>query len=360
MKKRIGILNSGGDAPALNTVIDAVVKSVDENYDVIGFYKGFEGLLSKNYIQLDKNYTSANRWIGGTILKSTNKGNFPSSTVSPDTFDSAELEIIEKAYHTYESLGLECLVVLGGDGTLFTANKLQKYGFNVIGVPKSIDNDLNCTDFTFGFQTAVETANDAINKLHTTASSHDRIMILELMGRTAGWIALYAGLAGGANVILLPEMPFNLENLKKYLEERHAKNNSSTIIVVAEASVPTDGDYLAGNFSLSGTMRGATITIGEFLENWINKHTEFEARSTNLGHIQRGGSPIAFDKVIATQLGAYAGKLVKSKMYGKMVAYQNNMINVVDLSSAVLKIKKVDKNDQVVELAKEVGIYFGD
>jgi ATP-dependent phosphofructokinase / diphosphate-dependent phosphofructokinase len=359
MKKRIGILNSGGDCPALNTVIDAIVKALDHDHEIIGFYRGFEGLLEKNYLLLDRNYTSQNRWIGGTILKTVNKGNFPSKRDN-SAFDSVEMEVIEKAYSTYQELGLDALIVLGGDGTLFTAYQLQNFGFKIIGVPKSIDNDLNITDFTFGFHTAVEIANEAINRLHTTAASHDRVMILEVMGRTAGWIALYSGLAGGANMILLPEIPFKYNSIKEFLDFRANQQNTSSIIVVSEAASNVEGEYTYQNWDVKKGDSPRLGGIGEMLAKFINQETSYEARSVSLGHLQRGGSPIAYDKIIATQLGAYAANMYRNEEFGKMAAYKNNSIISADLSESVLELKLVPKNSQLIKLAKDIGISFGE
>jgi len=357
MKKRVGILNSGGDCPGLNTVIDAIVKGLDAECEIIGFYRGYEGLLRGDYTPLDRNYTSANRWIGGTILKSVNKGNFPSRKGN-DAFDSAEVELIEKAFKTYTDLDLDGLIVLGGDGTLYTAYRLQKFGFNIIAVPKSIDNDLECTDFTFGFHTAVEIANEAINRLHTTATSHDRVMILEVMGRTAGWIGLYAGIAGGANMILIPEIPFDYAKIIEFLDGRYSTGHTSAIIVTSEAAIPKDGSAIMHNWGSSSSNLNYGGT-GESLAQFINQNTDYEARSTSLGHIQRGGSPNAFDKIISTQLGAYAAEMFKNGEFGKMAAYVNNQIKSVDLGSSVLSLKLVSADSQIVRLAKNVEISFG-
>jgi ATP-dependent phosphofructokinase / diphosphate-dependent phosphofructokinase len=359
MKKRIGILNSGGDCAGLNTVIDAVVKSLskDDEYEIIGFLRGYEGLLEGNYVQLDKAYTSQYRWIGGTILKSTNKGNFPCKRDNEE-FDSQELEVIERAYKNYTDLGLEGLVVLGGDGTLYTAYRLQKFGFNIIGVPKSIDNDLNATTFTFGFHTAVQLANNAIDSLHTTANSHDRIMILEVMGRDAGWIALYSGIAGGANIILIPEIPFDYNKITEFLDYRYNTLNKSSIIVVSEAAKSLNEEATFSGVNSEGKVIYGGI--GQKLAHYINANTNYEARSTSLGHIQRGGSPIAFDKVISTQLGAFASRMVKQNNWGTMVVYNDNGITQVSLDKGVLELKLVEPNSQLVQIAKEIGICFGD
>ena len=359
MTKRIGILNSGGDCAGLNTVIDAVVKGLDDEFEIIGFYRGYEGLLENNYVQLDRAYTSQHRWIGGTILKSTNHGNFPSRR-STEPFDSQEIENITKAYDNYQALGLEGLIILGGDGTLFTAYRLQEFGFKIIGIPKSIDNDLASTDFTFGFHTAVEIANNAIDNLHTTAASHDRIMVLEVMGRTAGWISLYAGIAGGANIILIPEIPFSFESIIKFLDFRSAQLNKSTIIIVSEAAL-SQGGYQ--KFTTMDSYSGNEVHfggIGEEISRYINNNSGYEARSVALGHLQRGGSPIAFDKILSTEFGAFGAQLIKQGQYGKMAAHINNQIVAVDLGEAVLSLKLVNPEGQLVKLAKSIGISFGE
>ena len=361
MTKRIGILNSGGDCAGLNTVIDAVVKGLGDDYDVIGFYKGYEGLLENNYVQLDKAYTSQHRWIGGTILKSTNKGRFPSKQ-NDDPFDSEEIENITKAYDNYQSLGLEGLIVLGGDGTLYTAYRLQEFGFKIIGVPKSIDNDLAATDFTFGFHSAVEKANIAINDLHTTASSHERVMVLEVMGRNAGWIALYAGIAGGANIILIPEIPFDFESIKTFLDYRFSQLNKSTIIVVSESAMSLDGfQSFVPRLEDNNTRNTVRYTgLGDSIASFVNENTQYEARSVSLGHIQRGGCPIAFDKVLCSLLGAFAAELAIKGEFGQMAAYVNNKIVSVELGRAVLDLKLVNPQGQTIQLAKSMGISFGD
>ncbi len=357
-KPKIGILNGGGDCPGLNTVIDAVVKTLDSEFEIVGFLRGFEGLYANDYISLDRNLTSPNRWIGGTILKSVNKGRFPGK-VAGGEFNQIETEIIQQAYQNYKNLGLEALIVLGGDGTLYTAHQLQDFGFNIIGIPKSIDNDLASTDYTFGFQTAVEIANEALERLHTTGQSHDRVMILEVMGRGAGWIALNAGIAGSANVILLPEIPFKMEKILELLESRRKLGKMHSMIVVSEAAHPVDHDVITRSIG-KDTAEVKLGGVGDFLEKYINQNSIFEARSTVLGHIQRGGSPNSFDKILSTQLGAFAGLMMKNRQFGQMAALQNNKIMAIPMSEAVLKIKTIDPQSQIIQLAKEVGIIFGD
>lgn len=357
MKKKVGIINSGGDCPGLNTVIDGIVKNLVPEYEVYGFIKGFEGLLANEYIILDKVFTSERRWIGGTFLKSVNRGHFPGKIGTGQT-TRAEESVILQAYENYKALGLEGLIILGGDGTLSMGNALQEYGFKVVGVPKSIDNDLDKTDYTFGFNTAVDTAVWALDKLHTTTTSHDRVMILEVMGRNAGWIALHSGIAGGANIILIPEIEFSYEKIVEKLNERKSRERNSSVIVVAEGAKLKGGELISKN---NGGHSSETILggIGDQLAKYLNENTEFEARSNSLGHIQRGGSPNAFDRILSTLLGAGAANLFRESKFGKMVSYQNNKIVDVDIAEAVKQLRYVNPNSQMIQLAKSVGISFG-
>jgi 6-phosphofructokinase 1 len=356
MKRKLGIINSGGDSPGLNTVIDAIVKSLSDEYDILGFIKGFEGLLDNDYIVLEKVFTSQNRWIGGTFLKSVNKGRFPGK-IGHGEIAPADQEILTRAYKNYQDLGLEGLIVLGGDGTLSMASNLQKFGFNIVGVPKSIDNDLAQTDFTFGFLTAVQITNEALDRLHTTATSHERVMVLEVMGRDAGWIGLYSGMAGGANVILIPEIPFSLEKIKQFIEARVARGRKSSLIVVSEGA-----KAIGGEVSTKTATGGSEVKlggIGEQVEKYLNE-AGIETRSTTLGHVQRGGSPVSFDRILSTRLGAGAAELFREKKWGKMVTFKNNEIHEIDIVDAIKELKLVDPQSQIIRHARSVGISFGD
>jgi 6-phosphofructokinase len=357
-KPRVGILNSGGDCPGLNTVIDAIVKSLDQDYDIYGFYRGFEGLMTNQYTVLNRIYTSEHRWIGGTILKSVNKGHF-GGRIDPHHITAEQEAAIKQSFENYTALGLEGLIILGGDGTLSIAYNLEKYGFKIVGVPKSIDNDLEATDFTFGFQTAVEIACEALDRLHTTAASHDRMMILEVMGRTSGWIALYSGIAGGANIILLPEIPFTYERIAAFLDQRQANGRTSSVIVIAEGARVVGGHAITkhtGDHHASAPLGG----VGHHLEQFINEHTPYEARCTSLGHIQRGGSPSGFDRVLSMQMGAAAANLLRAQNFGKMVAYKHNQIVEVDINESISHLKLVNPQSQIVQLARQTGVHFGD
>lgn len=357
-KPKIGIINGGGDCPGLNTVIDSIVKCLAAEYDVLGFYRGFEGLLEKQYIQLDPDFTNLFKFAGGTILKSVSKGNFPGKIGLNET-SKIEDKIFQKTLKNYKDLNLECLLVLGGDGTLSVAKQFLDKGISIIGLPKSIDNDLHGTDFTFGFLTAVDIATQALDKLETTAWSHDRVMILEVMGRHAGWIALYSGIAGGANMILIPEIDFTFENILKFLNARKEEGKMNSLIIVSEGAKSESGLPMvkSGGGKASQILMGG---IGADLEKRINATNVFDARSITLGHLQRGGQPNSIDRIYARQLGAYAAQMVKTKRYGRVAVFQQNSITDIDLAIAIDRLKMVDPSSSTVTLARSMGINFGD
>ncbi len=352
---RIGFLNSGGDCPGLNTVMDAVVKSLYPDYEIYGFYRGWEGLLDKDYKILTPDFTTQFKFMGGTILKSVNKGNFAVKVGLGGEINLAS-EIIQKTVNNYKELGLEGIIALGGDGSLTVAKQLQEHGIKIIAVPKSIDNDLMETDFTFGFQTAVSIATEALDRLETTGYSHDRIMILEVMGRNAGWVALYSGIAGGANVILIPEIPFRTDDVYKFLNNRGKKN---ALIVVAEGAKTKNGKIYTKDAS-GNNCEVRLGGVGESLSEYFNQFEDVEARSTALGHVQRGGSPVAIDRILSRLYGAYAAELMKQRKFGQMVAYAEGKIKDVSIESAVAKLKTVSPICHEVRLARTQGIYFGD
>jgi 6-phosphofructokinase 1 len=356
MSKKIGFINSGGDCPGLNTVMDAVVRSLHGEYEILGFKKGYEGLLEKDYIQLTPDLTSVYKFQGGTLLKSTNHGNFAVKFGVNQTA-SLDPEIIKKTVENYKELNLEGLITLGGDGSLAIAEILSNHGINIVAVPKSIDNDLFGTDFTFGFQTAVSIASDALDRLETTAYSHDRVMILEVMGRNAGWIALFSGIAGGANMILIPEIPFSKDKVYNFLKKRHKKN---AVIVIAEGAKAIDDELVLKNFQNKGKSESLLGGVGEQLAIYLNSFEGIEVRSTALGHIQRGGSPSPMDRVLSRLYGVYAANLFKQKKFSRMVAYTSGVITDIPISTAISKIKNVDPNGDVVNMAKNMGINFGD
>jgi 6-phosphofructokinase 1 len=357
---RIGILSGGGDAPGLNAVIRAVTKTAIFKYgwEVLGIIDGFEGLLSPTKTrQLTSWNTRGILSVGGTILGTTNRGNpFAHKTVVGGKEIVEDMSAV--VLNNIGEMGIDALVVIGGDGSLKIGSGLHKLGVPVIGVPKTIDNDLMATYVTFGFQTAVDTATDALDKLHTTAESHQRVIVLEVMGRYAGWIALEAGTAGSADVILIPEIPFRMEKVAEKLRERKKAGSKSSIVVVAEGAKPAGGEMSVREKAADGyVLRFGGM--GEIVANEITRCTEIETRVTVLGHLQRGGSPCSFDRILATRYGAAAVELIAQKKYGQMVSYQPPAITSVPLASAISNLKLVDPQGELVKIAEGMGVSFG-
>lgn len=355
--KRIGVLTSGGDCPGLNAVLRAVVRSSDKlGWEVIGFRDGFEGLLPPgDHVTLDRQNTAGIMHLGGTILGTTNRGHFISrgygdrSGIQPD--------VLEKARETINALGISGLIVAGGDGSLGTALQLFEAGFPVVAVPKTIDNDLEATAMTFGFDSAVSCVADALDRLHTTATSHKRVMVLEVMGRHTGWIALYGGLAGGADVILIPEIPFDLEKVAAEVMRREQIGSKSTMIVVAEGAHPRDGRPFRQSVGGGEQRLGG---IGEYVCNEIGRRTGKDARNCVLGHLQRGGAPTAQDRILGTRFGVKAVQLVAEGRFGTMVSYANYEMLDVPISHAVHRLRTVPPDSQIVQSVRDVEIVFGD
>ena len=344
MSMRIGILTGGGDCPGLNAVIRAVVRDgIDQFGDqLVGFRDGWRGVLEGTYIDLD---TEATRGIlprGGTILGS--------SRTNPYKLDDG----VQRVRETLARLGLDGLIAIGGEDTLGVANKLHQENVNVIGVPKTIDNDLGATDVTFGFDTALQIATDAIDRLHTTAESHHRILVVEVMGRSAGWIALHSGIAGGADVILIPEIPFDINEVCRVIERRHARGRYFSIVVAAEGATPKVGtmEVLTGALDEFGHPRLGGI--GARLEQEIERRTGYETRATVLGHVQRGGTPTAFDRVLATRLGLAAIRATHDGAWGTMASLQGNQIKLVALADAVAEVRRVPTQEY-----ERLGVLFG-
>lgn len=357
---RIGILSGGGDAPGLNAVIRAVVKTAVNKYkwEVIGIFDGFEGLLTPVRVrELNPWNTRGILFLGGTILGTTNRGNpFAVKTV----VDGKEVvsDQSRTVVKNIKDLGLDALIVIGGDGSLKIAHGLQKLGVNVIGVPKTIDNDLSATHVTFGFQTAVDTATEALDKLHTTAESHQRVIVLEVMGRYAGWIALEAGVAGGADVILIPEVPFDMARVAEKLIARKKGGSKSSTVIVAEGARPVGGEMAVKEKAADGyVMRLGGM--GDIVGSEISKRTGFEVRVTVLGHLQRGGSPCPYDRLLATRYGAAAVELISQKKFGEMVSYQPPDIASVPLEKAISSLRLVDPEGELVKIAEGMGVSFG-
>jgi 6-phosphofructokinase 1 len=333
MAKKIGILTGGGDCPGLNSVIRAVVRrSLKEKIEVIGIKNGWKGLVSKHTVSLDLNSVSGILHKGGTILGT--------SRTNPYKKEGD----VAKVKKNIKKLKLDSLIAVGGEDTLGVAAKLYKEKINVVGVPKTIDNDLSATDYTFGFDTAVNIATEAIDRLHSTAESHHRIMVVEVMGRHAGWIAIHSGMAGGADIILIPELPIDMEEVCSALKQRKKRGKSFSIVVVAEGAQFKKGDLVLQEEKLDAFGHVRLGGIGETLGQKIENMTGFETRVTVLGHVQRGGTPTAFDRVLGTRFGVKAVEMVIKKQFGMMTSLKGNKIVTAPLKDAVGTLKTVDKD----------------
>jgi 6-phosphofructokinase 1 len=353
MYKQIGILTGGGDAPGLNAVIRAVVRTAIGEFGMkcVGIEDSFEGILGETHtMKLTREAVSGILPRGGTILGTRNRGSFVKNVNGKPQI--AELPISE-ALANLDILGIEALVAIGGEGTLAIAEQFHKRGFPVVGVPKTIDNDLAATELTFGFMTAIDVATEALDRLHTTAASHDRVMILEVMGRNTGWIALHAGLAGSADIILIPEIPFSIESVTKKVLERERSGSRFCNIVVAEGATEVGHREI---FADSEQMRLGGM--GDHVRKDVERITGKESRCTVLGHLQRGGSPNAFDRMLGTNFGACAVRALASGEAGNMVALQAGTITTVPLSEACANIKTVPVDGQLVRTARDIGISF--
>ncbi|MBI3399453.1 MAG: 6-phosphofructokinase [Deltaproteobacteria bacterium] len=341
---KIGILTGGGDCPGLNAVIRAVVKKAAYyNYEVIGIKDGWKGLIEVNTVPLDTQVVSGILPRGGTVLGTSRTNPFK----SPDTS--------EKVVNNIKKLGLDVLIAVGGDDTLGVAAKLFEQGIKTIGVPKTIDNDLFGTDFTFGFDTAISIVTEALDRLHTTTEAHHRAMVVEVMGRHAGWIATYGGLAGGADLILIPEKPFEIEEVCDIVKKRAQTGRGFSIIVVAEGAVPKGIEgYITKDVKRDAFGHVMLGGIGEFLAKEIEKKTGVESRHVILGHLQRGGSPTAYDRILACRYGVRAVELINEGKFGRMVALQGNKIVDIPLEVGVKQTKTVD-----MEVYKIAEVFFG-
>ena len=343
MAKRIGVLTGGGDCPGLNPVIRAVVrKGLLEGYEFIGLKNGWKGLVEADTMPLNIEAVSGILPKGGTILGTSRTNPYKKE------------EDLKKVKENFKKLGLDALVAIGGEDTLGVAAKLVKEGLNIVGVPKTIDNDLSATDYTFGFDTALNVAMECIDRLHTTAESHHRIIVAEVMGRHAGWIAVEAGIAGGADVILIPEIPIDMDDVCNIIKRRHSRGKTFSIVVVAEGAHFKEGDMVLQEQKLDSFGHVRLGGIGDILAEQIEKRTGFETRVTVLGHIQRGGSPTAFDRVLGTRFGVKAIELIKAGKFGRMVALSGVKIIDVPLEDAVKELKLVDK--ELYDIAK---VFFG-
>jgi 6-phosphofructokinase 1 len=356
--KRIGVLTSGGDCPGLNAVLRGVVRAAtNRNWKVFGFIDGFEGLLPPgDFIPLTNARTAGIMQLGGTIIGTTNRGHFVAKVGEGQKAEIPK-EIVQQAKETLRRLQIDAVIAIGGDGSLTTAQQLWEAGVPMIGVPKTIDNDLEATATTFGFDSAVACVADALDRLHTTASSHKRAMVIEVMGRHAGWIALYGGLAGGADIILIPEIPFDHERVANAVKKRDSEGCLSTLIVVAEGAREIAGQLRAQSVATGEVKLGG---IGESVAHEIAERTGKETRTCVLGHLQRGGAPTTLDRILGTRFGVKAVELIAEGKYGEMVSYQNYQVLSVPIIHAVHRIKLVQPDSQMVQTCRDVGISFGD
>ena len=358
--RRIGILTGGGDCPGLNAVIRGVTKPAqDYGMTVYGIIDGFEGLVEGRARELNDTDVSGILARGGTILGSSNKG---------DPFHwpvevGKKIEIQDKAeaaIKNYQTWNLDALIAIGGDGTMHICNKLSQMGLNIVGVPKTIDNDLDATDVTFGHDSAVYVVMMALDRLHTTASSHHRVIVCEVMGRYAGWIALHGGIAGGADIILIPEIPFSWQKIYDKIHKRQLMGKKFSLVCVAEGAKAQGEEIVVKETDIKRTDPIQLGGIGALVAKNIEKNTGRETRVTVLGHLQRGGSPTPYDRILSTKFGAFAIELVSQGKFGRMVALKGNEIKNVRIEDAIGKQKLVKADNQAVFAAKAVGISFGD
>ncbi|MBI4664907.1 MAG: ATP-dependent 6-phosphofructokinase [Nitrospinae bacterium] len=358
---RIGVLTGGGDCPGLNAVIRAVVKTAEHEYhdEVYGIRDGFSGLINNRIHPLDLARVSGLISRGGTILGSSNRDN-PFKYAEYNGGSYKEVDVSDRVIENIKKSNLDCLIVIGGDGTQAIAHQFFQRGINVIGIPKTIDNDLGSTEITFGHDTAVNTVMDALDKIQTTAESHHRIMVVEVMGRDAGWIAMAAGMAGGAHIILIPEIAFDIEKIAQKIYERKGRGKHFTVIVVAEGAKMAGQDRVVKRIVEGSAEKVRLGGIGEFVANELERLTHVETRCTVLGHIQRGGSPSAFDRILATRYGSAAVVFAHEGKFGHMAALRTPEIVAVPLSEALHKMKNVEPGGNHILTARQVGISFGD
>jgi len=358
---KVGILTGGGDCPGLNAVIRSAVRTATDYYkwEVVGFLNGYKGLIENKTRPLDSKGVSGLLARGGTTIGTSN---------SDDPYAYKEIingsrvvhDVSERVVKTYEANKLDALIIIGGDGTLSTALKLYKQkGLNIIGVPKTIDNDLSATDYTFGFDTAIGIVTEAVDRIKTTAESHDRVMLVEVMGRDTGWIALHAGLASGAHIILIPEIPYDMEKVTETIYARKSRSKNFSVILISEGAKPKGGDVTIRRLVDDPNMAIRLGGVANVVADQIEAATHIETRVVILGHVQRGGKPSAFDRILCTRLGVEAINMVVNKEFGKMACLKTPFIKSVPLEEAAHN-RKVDPGDQMIAEAKASGISFGD
>ncbi len=358
MKKRVGILTAGGDCPGLNATIRGAAKALYERMgnqvEIVGVRNGFAGLIGGDYIEMNESDFSNLLTRGGTIL-GTQRTPFKLMTVvEGDGVD--KLECMKK---NYRMMGLDALLCLGGNGTHKTAHLLARHGMNIIGLPKTIDNDIWGTDVTFGFHTAVDIATEVIDRIHTTASSHHRVMLIELMGNKAGWLTLYSGIAGGADIILIPEMPYKLDNILQALEKRNQSGKSFSIVAVAEGCFDAEEAQMKRSEWQAIRQANYCAGVSDKLAHQISENTGYETRVAVPGHIQRGGTPSAYDRLLATQFGTHAAKLVEKDQYGVTVAMKNGRVVSNKLEDVAGKTKLVTEDCDLINVARRMGVSLG-
>jgi phosphofructokinase-like protein len=360
--KKIVISTGGGDAPGLNAVIFAVVHACyKRGWEVYGSRSGYGGFLDiDEMVRLTPRDVRGIYAQGGTILGSVNRGNPFSKPVKNLAGEIQVVDMSDKIMANYKRMGFDCHIAIGGDGSLNIAHRFAQLGMRVIGVPKTIDNDLEKTDRTFGFDTAVSTATNALDKLHSTAESHDRVMVVEVMGRESGWIALYSGISGGADVILIPEIPFDLEKVCEKVSDNELREKHYSIVVVAEGAMDTSGKVFSKGDGELGREEVVLGGVGEWVASEIGKRTDKDTRSLVLGHLQRGGSPTTFDRLLALRFGAAAVRLVEEETFDHMVALDSSRMKAVPIAEAIKSRKKVDLNSDKILTARDIGICFGD
>jgi 6-phosphofructokinase 1 len=360
--KRIGIMTGGGDCPGLNPVIRAVTKTAISQYgwEVIGIRNGYKGLYENDWVKLDGESISGLLHKGGTMLYSSNKDNLFHYLVE-ENGEMVYKDVSDVGVENLKKLNIDVMFIIGGDGTLTSARDFARKGVKVIAIPKTIDNDLASTDTTFGFNTAVGVATEALDRLHTTAMSHHRIMVLEVMGRYAGWIALHAGIAGGADAILLPEIPYDIHKVAEKIEERKKQGKNFSVIVVGEGAKPIDGEVVVREVIADSPDPIRLGGIGLKVAHDLEKICGNEARATILGHLQRGGSPSSSDRILSTRYGVAAVKLAVEGKFGNMVTLKGDTMSYDSLENVIgRKSKNVNPNGELVEMAKAIGIAFGD
>ncbi len=365
MKKKILVLTGGGDCPGLNAVIRALTKAAKNNgaYEVWGSLEAFNGILQEppEIVKLTPSKVAGIHVKGGTIIKTTNRGNPLDYPVQLADGSWTTKDVCQDLIQKIKDHQFEAIVNIGGDGSQMISQKLFELGLPIIGVPKTIDNDLSATDLTFGFTTAVQIATESFDKLVTTAESHHRVMIMEVMGRDAGWIALHTAIAGGAEICLIPEIPFDMDSVLKKVNKRYKKGKGFVNIVVAEGAKPVGGTVLGEASKDVGDRHIKLAGIANYIRRSLeDRNCPAQIRTTVLGHIQRGGTPLAFDRILATAMGVKAFEMIKAAEFGRMVTFRNNKINSVTLKVATSKYHHVDKKHYLIHTAKSIGISFGE